>query len=205
MWNNKLDIYEKEWLDVVFSSRNQTYGAYDLRRQSAAATNKALLMVMFAVALLVGGKYAYDRMPGSSSTPIIENNIPVTLDHLAVPEIPKEEEVILPAEQPVQKIAQDPPAQELIRFVEPVITDRNRAVEDVASQDDLKDKMTARLTLKPVKGGSFVAKGEFGPTKELGNITGTATGDPDGGTLNNGEPFVSVQVMPEPMGGMAAF
>ncbi|NGM67176.1 energy transducer TonB [Sphingobacterium sp. SGR-19] len=205
MWNNKLDIYEKEWLEVVFSSRNQTYGAYDLRRQSAAATNKALLTVMFAVALLVGGKYAYDRMPGMASAPVIEDNIPVTLDQLVIPETPKEEEVILPAEQPVQKIAQDPPAQELIRFVEPVVTDRNRAVEDVASQDDLKDKMTARLTLKPVKGGSFVAKGEFGPTKELGNITGKASGDPNGSVLNNGEPFVSVEVMPEPVGGMSAF
>jgi len=205
MWNNKLDIYAKEWLDVVFSARNQVYGAYDLRRHSAAATNQALLTVVFAVALLVVGKYAYDRMPATSSAPTIDYSIPVTLDRLAIPEPPKEEEVILPAEQPVQKIAQDPPGQDLIRFVEPVITDRNRAVEDVASQDDLKDKMTARLTLKKVDGGSFVAKGEFGPTKELGNITGTATGDPDGGALNNGEPFVSVQVMPEPMGGMAAF
>src|SRR5690606_12238852 len=205
MWNNKLDIYEKEWLDVVFSSRNQTCGAYDLRRQSAAATNKALLTVMFAVALLIGGKYAYDRMPGTTSASPVTLDVPVILEDLIIPETPKEEEVILPAEQPVQKIAQDPPAQDLIRFVEPVITDPNRAVEDVASQDDLRDKMTARLTLKKVDGGSFVAKGEFGPTKELGNITGTATGDPDGDALNNGEPFVSVQVMPEPVGGMAAF
>ena len=205
MWNNKLDIYAKEWLDVVFSARNQAYGAYDLRSHSASATNKALLTVVFAVALLVVGKYAYDRMPATASTPPIDYSIPLTLDQLTIPEPPKEEEVILPTEQPVQKIAQDPPAQELIRFVEPVITDRNRAIEDVASQDDLKDKMTARLTLKKVDGGSFVAKGEFGPTKELGNMTGTATGDPDGGALNNGEPFVSVQVMPEPMGGMAAF
>lgn len=205
MWNNKLDIYEKEWLDVVFSSRNQTYGAYDLRCQSAAATNKALFTVIFAVTLLVGGKYAYDRMPGTTTAPMIENNTPVTLDQLVIPEPPKEEEVILPVEQPVQKIAQDLSAQDLIRFVEPVITDHNRVVEDVASQDDLKDKMSARLTLKKVHGGSFVAKGEFGPTKELGGITGNTVGNAEGGVGNNGEPFVSVEIMPEPAGGMSAF
>ena len=205
MWNNKLDIYEKEWLDVVFSSRNQTYGAYDLRRQSAAATNKALLTVVVAVALLVGGKYAYDRMPGTASAPPLGLDRPIILEDLTIPEPLKEEEVVLPAEQPVQKIAQDPPREDLIRYVEPVITDGHRATEDVASQDDLKDKMAARLTLKGVDGGSFVAKGEFGPSKELGNISGNASGDTDGGALNNGEPFVSVEVMPEPIGGMSAF
>lgn len=206
MWNSKLNIYEKEWLDVIFSSRNQAYGAYALRRQSAAATNKALFTVLIVVVLLIGGKYAYDRMPGKTVDLVMENHTPVTLDELTIPEPPKEEEILPPVEQtPVQKIAQDPPAQDLIRYVEPVVTDRNRVTEDVASQDDLKNKMSARLTLKKVDGGSFVAKGEFGPTKELGDITGNASGDIDGSIDNNGEPFVSVEVMPEPVGGMSAF
>src|SRR5690606_19596396 len=129
MWNNKLDSYAKEWLDVVFSARNQAYGAYDLRRHSAAATNHALLTVVFAVALFVVGKYSYDRLRATSSAPTTDYSIAVTLDRLAIPGPTNEEEVILPAEQPVQKIAQDPPGQDLIRFVEPVITNRNRAVE----------------------------------------------------------------------------
>jgi len=207
MWNNKLDIYEKEWLEVVFASRNQNYGAYDLRRQSAAATNKALFIVLSAVALLVGAKIVHDRMPHTSTSQLTTlDKVDVKLDEWTTPAPPKEEEILPPVEQaPVQKIAQDPPAQDLIRFVEPVVTNHNQVTEDIASQDDLKDKMTARLTLAKVDGGSFVAKGEFGPTKELGNITGKASGDVDGGAGDNHVPFVTVEIMPEPVGGMPAF
>src|SRR5690606_41117317 len=50
-------------LDVIFSSRNQNYGAYDLRCYASLATNKALLAVISVVTLLVCWKAAYDRMP----------------------------------------------------------------------------------------------------------------------------------------------
>jgi len=40
----KLDIFKKEWLDVVFRGRNKEYGAYDLRQQSPRNTNTALII-----------------------------------------------------------------------------------------------------------------------------------------------------------------
>ncbi|WP_437921675.1 energy transducer TonB [Sphingobacterium sp. LRF_L2] len=206
MWNDKFNIYEGEWLEVVFSSRNRMYGAYDLRRYSSEATNKALFIVIGLVAIFVGSKFAYDRMPKSAvSETVYQRNVPIELIDL-IPEEKKEEEVILPKEQPVQRIALDPPAQDLIRFVEPVITDRSRVTEDVASQDELKDKMSARISLKKVDGGSFIAKGEFGPVKQLGSITGSATGDENGlGAEDSDKPFIAVEVMPNPPGGMAEF
>ncbi len=205
MWNNKLDIYEKEWLDVVFSSRNRLYGAYDLRKNASLATNRALIIVMGVVTLLIGTKVAYDQMPKPINLATPNEETTVILDDLKLPDPPKEEEILIPEEKPVvQQIAQDPPAIDLIRAVEPIVTSANKVTEDMASQDELKDKMTARITLKKVDGGSYIAKGEFGPTKKEGAITGLASGDV-AGSVDGNEIFKAVEVMPKPPGGMAAF
>lgn len=206
MWNSKLDIYEKEWLDVVFSSRNRMYGAYDLRKHAASATNRALFIVTGIVALLIAGKVTYDQMPKSNIPVTLYEETPVILEKdFKIPEVAEEEEILIPDEKPVQKIAQDPPAQELIRFVEPVSTDHRNVTEEPATQDELKDKMSARISLKKVEGGSFIARGEFGPTKQEGAMTGSNTGDVNGNGTNSNALFVSVEVMPEPPGGMKAF
>ncbi len=205
MWNNKLDIYEKEWLDVVFSARNTTYGAYDLRKNAASATNKALFIVTGVVALLIGGKITYDHMPKSVDPVTTYAEMPLVLtEEINIPE-EKEEEIIIPQEKAVQKIAQDQPAIDLVRFVEPEVTDSRKVTEDVATQEDMKDKMTARISLKKVSGGSFIARGEFGPTNQEGNMTGNTSGELYGGVSNSDALFEQVEVMPEPPGGMSAF
>jgi protein TonB len=43
MLGSKLDILKREWIDVVFSGRNQDYGAYQLRKNNPKNTNRALL------------------------------------------------------------------------------------------------------------------------------------------------------------------
>lgn len=200
-----MDIYEKEWLDVVFSSRNQSYGAYELRRLSTVATNKALFIVTLVVALLVFGKFAYDNVPKTTQSVTQAVLEPVTLDHLVEEEPEKIEEPLPPIEAPAQQIAQDPPAIDLIRHVEPKVVEASRVTEDVASQDDLKDKMSARITLKKSAGGSLIARGEFGPKKVEGAITGNLVGDVNGDGSGSNEPFISVEVMPAPKEGMPAF
>ncbi|TDS12460.1 energy transducer TonB [Sphingobacterium paludis] len=205
MWTNKLDIYEKEWLDVVFSSRNRMYGAYDLRRNAALATNRALFIVSGVVIVLVGAKFAYDHMPKAVLPTVTYQETAVILDDdLKVPDLPKEEELLIPEAKPIQQIAHDPPAIDLIRAVEPIVTSAHHATEEMATQDEMKDKMTARITLKKVEGGTYLANGEFGPTKQEGAMTGTASGETTGSADGNAA-FIAVEVMPEPPGGMKAF
>jgi len=43
MFGSKLDIFKKDWTDVIFKGRNKEYGAYELRQQNAKSTNLALL------------------------------------------------------------------------------------------------------------------------------------------------------------------
>ncbi len=44
MFGSKLDIFNRDWLEVVFDGRNKSYGAYDLRRVSSKYTARALLV-----------------------------------------------------------------------------------------------------------------------------------------------------------------
>lgn len=52
MIGSKLDIFKKEWMEVVFEGRNKAYGAYDLRKLSPKATNIGLFVA--SAAFLVG-------------------------------------------------------------------------------------------------------------------------------------------------------
>src|SRR6476661_9624697 len=40
----KLDLYKLQWLDVVFAGRNKAYGAYDLRKDNAKTTSRAVII-----------------------------------------------------------------------------------------------------------------------------------------------------------------
>src|SRR5690606_39389856 len=53
MIGSKLDIFKKEWLDVVFDGRNKAYGAYQLRKLSPKATNIGLFSASIVFVLLL--------------------------------------------------------------------------------------------------------------------------------------------------------
>jgi len=53
MLGSKLDIFNPEWLDVVFKGRNQAYGAYELRKQNPRTTNRALLIASSAFVFIL--------------------------------------------------------------------------------------------------------------------------------------------------------
>lgn len=54
MLGSKLDIFNPEWLDVVFKGRNQAYGAYQLRKQNPKTTNRALIIATLAFVFVLG-------------------------------------------------------------------------------------------------------------------------------------------------------
>lgn len=205
MFGSKLDIFKKEWLDVVFANRNKEYGAYDLRKFAPKATNVALFSIVSIVLVLSAPKMfnikVFPDKPVEEAPVITE----VTLEDLDIPEPEEEEEEPLPQdEEPPQRIAQEPPAEDLVRFPEPKVVPESQVKEEVVSQEEIKkeNKTPARITLKGTKGASGVPTGEFGPKKVEGQITGSATGDPDGGA---DKIFTAVEVNPEPHGGLNAF
>ncbi|MGE8290788.1 MAG: energy transducer TonB [Sphingobacterium sp.] len=214
MMNSKLNIYRKEWLDVIFAGRNKMYGAYELRNLSNKATNVGLAIVVSFAFLLIVGSYGYNRyfkkpMPVTTTTIV---DFPDDLEELQKETEKKEEvkeESILMQEKAPQQIAQDVSKFDLVRMPEPKITKASKVTEDVATQDELNkpNTMTARITLKANPAGTHIARGEFGSSKKDGGITGSTVGAVSGGGADSdaGTVFHAVEVMPRPEGGMPAF
>ncbi|KAF5281392.1 hypothetical protein FQR65_LT14730 [Abscondita terminalis] len=122
----ELNIYKKEWLEVIFQGRNQSYGAYELRQLSPRATNYGLAIVTTVVLLCSMGKFVYDHMPGEQYVAPVMEVTPVTLDDL-VEKIPEEKiEDPLPAENQPKQIASGSPAIRSIRFPEPTACGRQK-------------------------------------------------------------------------------
>lgn len=51
----KFDLYNPEWLEIVFDSKNKEYGAYDLRKHYAQNLVKAMAIAFFSVGFFVYG------------------------------------------------------------------------------------------------------------------------------------------------------
>lgn len=215
MMNSKLNIYCKEWLDVIFVGRNKMYGAYELRNLSNRATNIGLVIVVLFALLLIAGSYAYNKyfkqvLPVATAT-IVDVTL-ADLDDMQK-EVEKKEEVkeetILMQKKEPQQLAQDLSKFDLVRMPEPRITQANKVTEDVATQDELNkpNAMAARITLKANAAGTYIARGEFGSSKKDGEITGHREGKTSGGSSdeNVDQPFVHVEIMPIPIGGLPAF
>src|SRR5690606_4865511 len=167
MIGSKLDLFKKEWLDVVFENRNKEYGAYALRKFAPKATNIALFSVSAVVLAFVAIKAFDINIFPEKVVEEVEVVTPVTLEDLELPEPPPEEEPLPEEEAPPQRIAEEPPAEDLIRFPEPKVVDSREVKEEVVSQEEIKEKNAtpARITLKGTPGASGVPTGEFGPKK----------------------------------------
>ena len=51
MLGSKIDLFKPEWLDVVFTGRNKSYGAYELRKDNSKTTSRAIIIgsILFIV------------------------------------------------------------------------------------------------------------------------------------------------------------
>jgi len=206
MIGSKLDLFKKEWLDVVFENRNKEYGAYALRKFAPKATNIALFSVSAVVLAFVAVKAFDINIFPETKVEEVEVVTPVTLEDLELPEPPPEEEPLPEEEAPPERIAEEPPAEDLIRFPEPKVVDSREVKEEVVSQEEIKEKNAtpARITLKGTPGASGVPTGEFGPKKVEGAITGSTKGV-EGGDPNKVYDFEAVEVPASYPGGINEF
>jgi protein TonB len=187
----KFDLYNAEWLDLVFNHRNKEYGAYDLRRHYGRNMVKAMGFTFAGVAILVAASIIF--RPKIDNTRIIDVPIlpptviapPPVKAELKKPEQPKHTEPVKPTE-PV-KMSQSLP---------PVIVPTDPPIEPHTTAELLKS------TIGPVD-----SKGEDKP----GNILdekgpkgdGTGTAPPSDIIIEAGGG--GLDVMPEPVGGAAAW
>jgi len=189
MLGSKLDIMKTAWLNLVFANRNQAYGAYQLRKENARNTNKAMgIAITLFIVILASPTIAN----------IIKGYIPA-----ADPKISKVDVVLLPP-PPISHVTPPPPTQEATRphndmvlFPPPIVRPDPEMRETPPTDKDLE-------------------KVDIGPKTIKGDNSAPLTIDITAGTEDNKGPSITeedknvytngtIEIEPSPIGGMDKF
>ncbi|MCP1996942.1 energy transducer TonB [Flavobacterium sp. HSC-61S13] len=204
---SKLNIFRKEWLDIVFENRNKKYGAYALRSENPKTTTVALFMgfALFGLAisspLIIRG---LEGRLGDNRIVPMERDIPVVWDAKPIT-IPVKE---IPEPEPIKDESQAKPIKEapasavdMKRHVAYKVTDDpTKITEEPTKASDLVNADPGSVARVGVDGGAINTGGSTGEGKgndgAIGGITEGSSGN---------EVFDFVQVKAAPVGGFEVF
>ena len=177
----KLDLFNKQWIDIVFEGRNKAYGAYELRQENAKTTIRSLVIGAIVFGLAVSAPLLISLIPDFS-----KNDATLDQKIVTIKLPPKEQPKDIPPPPP------PPPKVDQVKFVKPVVAKTEEIVEDPPKVEEIKDKKLgaetvkgdpdAQLTVEPVGNGPSVVE-------EDNNIYNTA----------------GIEVKPDFPGGMQKF
>lgn len=206
-----LNIFGKDWTNIVFEGRNKKYGAYKLREENPKNTALALALGIVIMGVAFGGKSAYDSLFGSKSE-IIKNIDDVEITEVILPDevLPPEPEVIDEPEPEPEPIVEEEPAdasksvQDEVEFKETVVKkDDEVKNEQKTAQTDFDDTKTS---------GQKTQEGDKtdGDLKTEGQNTGQASkgsiGPGQGDTFSeDNKIYVAVSKKAEPSEGMSSW
>lgn len=187
MLGSKLDLFKPEWLDVVFQGRNKAYGAYELRKENPRTTSKAVLIggLLFIIAI---------------TSPLVIRYISGILPE---EEKFKETEVVLAPPPPIDEKELPPPPPEppkpkldQVRFPPPV----------VVPAEEVRDEEPPTVEeLKVADPGQKTIEGDPNAEIKIDEPVGEAPKEAEVTEDNSVKDFASVEVLPEPPGGMAGW
>lgn len=191
MLSTKLDIFKNEWLEVVFAGRNQSYGAYDLRKTSDAFTTKALFIGVSIFVLAICSPLIMDLFASGNEV--------VTIDKY------DETVVIIAEKQPIEEsdplppLPVEPPPSKVdqVRMPPPVVVAADK-VTDV-------EPPTAK-ELEVANPGPKTTAGDPNAEIRIDMPVGNGTNDQEvTESLGESHIFVNVEIQPSPPDGMEGF
>jgi protein TonB len=183
----KFDLYNHEWLELVFDNRNKDYGAYDLRKHYAGNLVKAMAIAFFSVAFLYTG---YSLLLKTKSVEIVK---PVPYDPvIPIPPITKP---IIPVQA---RPATSAPHEPVSTVKYPVLV--VKPDKDAENPPKLTDLETAPISTQTTKG----KEGEDTNVSINDLGTGSAVA-PNVTEDNTPRDWTAVEVLPTPYGGAAAW
>jgi protein TonB len=188
MIGSKLDIFNPEWLDVVFKGRNQAYGAYELRKENPKNTNRALLFAILFFVVVLASPTIWNKIQGF--IPKADQKVKVT-DVVLMPPPP------IDAAKPPPPPPKEPPKPKVdqVRFPPPVVKPDNEVRE--------KDPPTEKQ-LEVADPGQKEQKGD--PNAEVRIDEPVGNSDVKNVTeASDNQIFTAVEINPNFPGGEAAF
>lgn len=139
MLGKKIDLLNKEWLDVVFAGKNKAYGAYELRQRSASNTTRALLIAStsFVLLFLSPKIVALFKVEGPATVEVKDVEVVVQPPPPVNPETP-----------PPPPVEPPPPKQDQVKFPPPVVRpDELVREEEPTTIEDLKKADPGQKTI----------------------------------------------------------
>jgi len=175
---SRLNLFGKDWTNIVFEGRNKSYGAYKLRRETEKTTFMSLAIGLGLLSVVFGSSYLY---ASKNSERIVVIDTSMILDNgLVIKDADKKAEVPIPEKETKQKQTEEakPQAaadvQKNIKYTEAKVVYDDKVLNDkVASQKDFKDD---------IQSGKDNLEGdtEFGKLKSDGAASGTSKKGTDG-------------------------
>jgi protein TonB len=196
MLNNSSNLYKAEWLNLVFKNRNQSYGAYALRSESAGTTMRALFVGSAIFVVAFAGPKIYSLFKKDEVAVESVNNDKI-VDVVLPPKIeqPKTKEVILPKADPIMEkiktvkpMSRPTPVADAPPFTPPTIQEMDHAAVGTVTQTGVETDLSAA------------------PSEGAGNGTGVGTNASEGsGTGEEIYNAIDIEAYPEFEGGMKAW
>ncbi len=198
-----INLFGKDWTNIVFEGRNKAYGAYKLRQENPKTTMLALLLGIACIGLAFGGSVAYKSLFGEKFGKDKDETGVEILD-VQLPELPEPEEPIEEIkEEPIVEPPKEEPAdasksvQDEKKFTEmEVKKDTEVKKEEQKSQKEFDDNtQSGREDRKGDDKGDFKSKGEQTGGAEKGS-KGTGKGDQKSDDENKVWGFVQQKAAP---------
>lgn len=137
-----VDLSSKEWLDIVFDGKNKEFGAYEMRSTSTSRHNKAVIMVLVILAIIVVGLIlavngVFSKAEEDANAGVVQEDM--ALYNADEEEIEEEEEQIqMPEEPEVIEMPKEEVANS-IQNTEIEIMKDDEVKNEVKNQDELKE------------------------------------------------------------------
>jgi len=134
----KLDLFKRQWIDIVFEGKNKAYGAYELRNENPKTTLRALIIGTIIFGLAVSAPLIISFLPDFSKNEEVLDQKIVTIKLPPKEEQPKD----LPPPPP------PPPKVDQVKFVKPVVAKTEEIVEEPPKVEEIKDKKLGDKTIE---------------------------------------------------------
>ena len=154
----KVDLIDNSWVDLVFDGKNQTYGAYTLRKDTGKRNLKALIITVatiIGIMLLVAAKVAIENE--------LQSHVAIETD-VELSKLAQKKEAKVERKEPVKVEMEQQVVEKVkssVKFTAPEIKkdEEVNPEDEIKSQDDLSKTNTAI--------GAFDVKGNDEETGEV--------------------------------------
>ena len=131
---SKIDLFDKQWIDLVFEGKNESYGAYELRKKTGGRNLKAFIAMVLgiiAIVAIVLLKNTIQEAILANSSHDEELEMAVLVEEKVEAEVERNEPVVFEQQEVVELVASSE------KFTAPEITDEVPPEEVMRGQDDL--------------------------------------------------------------------